>query len=44
MLKPLATGVIFNTRIELPVRRPIVLSNGDTFKIGDTIFQYVETE
>lgn len=44
MLKPLATGVIFNTRIELPVGRPTVLSNADTFKIGDTIFQYTEIE
>lgn len=44
MFKPLATGVIFNTRAELPVGKPAILSNGDTFKIGDTIFQYVETE
>ena len=44
MIKPLATGVIFNTRAELPVGKPSVLSNGDTFKIGDTIFQYVETD
>lgn len=44
MLKPLATGVIFNTRAELPVGKPTILSNGDTFKIGDTIFQYIETE
>ena len=44
MIKPLATGVIFNTRVELPVGKPSVLSNGDTFKIGDTIFQYVETD
>ena len=44
MLKPLATGVIFNTRAELPVGKPTVLSNGDSFKIGDTIFQYTETE
>lgn len=44
MLKPLATGVIFNTRAELPVGRPSVLSNGDNFKIGDTIFLYQETE
>ncbi len=44
MIKPLATGVIFNTRAELPVDKPSVLSNGDTFKIGDTIFQYVETD
>lgn len=44
MIKPLATGVIFNTRAELPVGKASVLSNGDTFKIGDTIFQYVETE
>ena len=44
MIKPLATGVIFNTRAELPVNKPSVLSNGDTFKIGDTIFKYVETD
>ena len=44
MLKPLATGVIFNTRVELPVGRPSVLSNGDNFKIGDTIFLYQETD
>lgn len=44
VIKPLATGVIFNTRAELPVGKPSVLSNGDTFKIGDTIFQYIETD
>lgn len=44
MLKPLATGVIYNTRAELGEGKPNVLSNNDTFKIGDTIFQYVETE
>ena len=44
MLKPLAPGVVFNTRAELPVGNPSVLSNGDTFKIGDTIFLYQETE
>lgn len=44
MIKPLATGVIYNTRVELPVGRSVVLSNNDTFKIGDTIFQYVENE
>lgn len=44
MIKPLSTGVVYNTRAELPVGKPSVLSNGDTFKIGDTIFQYVENE
>lgn len=44
MIKPLATGVIYNTRVELSVGKPNVLSNNDTFRIGDTIFQYVETE
>lgn len=44
VIKPLATGVIYNTRAELPMGKPTVLSNGDTFKIGDTIFQYVETD
>ena len=42
MVKPLATGVIFNMRTELPISKPQVLTNGDTFKIGDTIFEYVE--
>lgn len=44
MIKPLATGVTYNTRAELAVGKPSVLSNNDTFQIGDTIFQYVETE
>ena len=44
MIKPLATGVFFNSRVELPVGKPSVLSNGDTFKIGDTIFLYAETD
>lgn len=44
MIKPLATGVIYNTRAELPVGKPNILSNGDTFKVGDTTFQYVETD
>ena len=44
MLKPMATGLIFNTRAELPVGLPSLLSNGDNFKIGDTIFCYQETE
>lgn len=42
VIKPLATGVVYNSRAELPVNRPAVLSNGDTFKIGDTIFKYEE--
>ncbi len=44
MIKPLATGVIYNNRAELPVGKSSVLSNGDTFKIGDTIFLYKENE
>ena len=44
VVKPLATGVIYNARVELPVGKPSVLSNGDTIKIGDTTFQYVETD
>lgn len=44
MIKPLATGVQYNNRVELPVGKPCVLSNGDTFKIGDTIFKYDESE
>ena len=42
MMKPLATKVIFNSRVELPLNKPIALSNNDTFTVGDTIFQYVE--
>ena len=42
MLKPLATTT-FNMRMDLnSANKPIPLFNGDTFKIGDTIFQYVE--
>lgn len=44
VIKPLATGVIYNSRAELPVNRISVLTNGDTFKIGDTIFRYEETD
>lgn len=44
MIQPLAQGVIYNSRAELPVGKPSVLTNGDTIKIGDTIFQYVETD
>lgn len=44
MIKPLAKGVIYNMRVELPVGKPNILSNGDTIKIGDTNFIYVETE
>ncbi len=44
VIKPLAAGVQYNTRAELSIGKPSVLSNGDTFKIGDTIFLYQETE
>lgn len=44
VIKPLATGVNYNSRAELPVSKPAVLTNSDTFQIGDTIFQYVETD
>ncbi len=42
MLRPLVTGVNFNSRTELPMGKPVPLSNNDTFTVGDTIFQYVE--
>lgn len=42
VIKPLATGVLYNTRAELPVNRTVILSNGDTFRIGETIFKYEE--
>jgi len=44
VIKPMATGVTYNQRAELPVSKPSVLSNSDTFQIGDTVFQYVETD
>ena len=43
MLDPLAEGIIFNVRTNLPAGKPIILNNGDTFTIGDTIFEYVES-
>ena len=43
MLKALVPGVLYNMRSELPANKPTVLTNGDTFKIGDTIFEYVES-
>ena len=42
MLRPLATGVVFNNRTDLPAGKPVPLNNTDTFSVGDTIFQYVE--
>lgn len=44
VVKPMATHVIYNSRAELPVRKPVPLNNGDTIKIGDTIFVYEETD
>ena len=44
IIKPMATNVIYNSRVELPVRKSAPLTNGDTFKIGDTIFLYEETD
>lgn len=42
VIKPMATGILYNSRAELAVNKPAVLSNGDTFKIGETIFKYEE--
>lgn len=44
VLKPLSPGVVYNTRAELPVGVQNILTNGDTFQIGDTTFVYTETE
>ena len=43
MLTALAVGVNYNVRSELTPNKPIILSNGDTFTVGDTIFEYSET-
>lgn len=42
MAKALAPGAIYNVRSELTVGKPVILTNGDTLKIGDTTFEYVE--
>ena len=42
MIKSLAPGVLYNSRFELAVGKPAILSNGDTFTVGDTIFKYEE--
>ena len=42
MIKALAPGVFYNSRFELVVGKAAVLSNGDTFTVGDTIFKYEE--
>lgn len=42
MMRPLA-NTVYNTRAMLGSNsRPVPLSNGDTFQVGDTIFRYVE--
>lgn len=42
MLRPMASTT-FNLRAELGANnKPVPLFNGDTFKIGDTIFEYIE--
>ena len=43
MLSPLAEGVVYNVRTSLPANKQVVLNNGDTFTVGDTIFEYVES-
>ena len=42
MIKPMANGVVYNSRADLSAGKAYILSNGDTFKIGDTIFLYTE--
>ena len=44
VLKPMAAGINYTMRAELATNKEQVLSNGDTFRIGDTTFQYVENE
>ncbi|MBR6283400.1 MAG: FHA domain-containing protein [Muribaculaceae bacterium] len=44
VLKPLTTGVMFNSRAELPPAQERTLANGDTFQIGDTVFLYMEKD
>ncbi|MBR6945892.1 MAG: E3 ubiquitin protein ligase, partial [Prevotella sp.] len=43
MLTPLADGVVFNVRTNLPANKPVILNNADTFMVGDTTFEYIES-
>lgn len=43
MLRSLVDGMVFNVRTNLPANKPVILNNGDTFAIGDTTFEYVES-
>ncbi len=43
MLTPLVDGVIYNVRTILPADKSVILNNADTFMIGDTVFEYVES-
>lgn len=42
VLKPLDMGVLLNSRVDLPVNKEVILADGDTFKLGDTVFLYTE--
>lgn len=44
VIKPMETGVNYNSRAELPKMKAAILTNGDTFQIGDTIFRYEEND
>ena len=43
ILNPLVEGVVFNVRTNLPANKTVILNNNDTFMIGDTVFEYVES-
>jgi len=44
VIKPMEIGVTYNSRADLPKMKAAILTNGDTFQIGETIFRYEEND
>lgn len=44
VIKSLYAGILFNSRTDMNVGQTMLLTNGDTFRIGDTTFKYVENQ
>jgi len=44
VIKSMYAGILFNNRVEMNVGQTMMLTNGDTFRIGDTTFKYVENQ
>lgn len=44
VIKSLYAGILFNNRTDMNVGQTMLLTNGDSFRIGDTTFKYVENQ